>query len=324
MRLEFEMNAIEIRSVTKQFGALTAVHDLTIDVPDGSIYGFIGPNGSGKTTTIRMIMNILVADRGTVTVLGRPSQSDVRDDVGYLPEERGLYKRMTVRQLLMYYGQLKGRAARDLEPQIARWLDRLQLAAWADKKVQTLSKGMSQKVQFISTVVARPKLLILDEPFSGLDPVNADALRDAVLELRRDGITVVFSTHDMSAAEKLCDRIFMIFKGHKVLDGTLDEIQSRYGQDTIRVRTAAGASALSGLTDVESFVDAGNYQDVRLSPSGNAQAFLVTLAGRTPVSHFELKKPSLHDIFVRIARPDAAASPAPPMELSRTAAYPVA
>jgi ABC-2 type transport system ATP-binding protein len=295
------MNAIEIRSVTKQFGSVVAVNDLTIDVPDGSIYGFIGPNGSGKTTTIRMIMNILVPDQGAIQVLGRSSQSKVRDDVGYLPEERGLYKRMTVRQVLQYYGQLKGKSARDLDPAITRWLDRLQLGDWADKRVQTLSKGMSQKVQFISTIVAQPKLLILDEPFSGLDPVNADALRDAVLDLRRQGMTVVFSTHDMSAAEELCDRIFMLFQGRKVLDGTLDDIQSRYGQDTIRVRTAAGVAVLKGFPGVESLVDSGNFQDVRIK--GDAQAFLVALAQKTPVHHFELTKPSLHDIFVRIANP---------------------
>jgi ABC-2 type transport system ATP-binding protein len=297
------MNAIEIQHVTKTFGEQTAVNDLSLVVPPGSIYGFIGPNGSGKTTTIRMIMNILAPDRGEITVLDRPSRSQVRDDIGYLPEERGLYKRMTVRQVLRYYGQLKGRALADLDKAINHWLARLQLQPWADKKVLTLSKGMSQKVQFISTVITRPKLLILDEPFSGLDPVNADALRDAVLDIRRDGATVVFSTHDMSAAERLCDRIFMIFKGNKVLDGTLDDIQARYGQDTVRVRSAAGAGALASLPEVESFVDAGNFQDVKLR--GDAQAFLQKLAGRTAVWHFELKKPSLHDIFVRIAKPTA-------------------
>jgi ABC-2 type transport system ATP-binding protein len=297
------MPAIEIASVTKQFGSQIAVNGLSLAVPDGAIYGFIGPNGSGKTTTIRMIMNILVADTGEIRVLGRPSQTSIRDEIGYLPEERGLYKRMTVRQVLRYYGQLKGKSTRELDAAITQWLERLQLTAWADKRVQTLSKGMSQKVQFISTVIARPKLLILDEPFSGLDPVNADALRDAVLDLRRQGTTIVFSTHDMSAAEKLCDRIFMIFKGNKVLDGSLDEIQSQYGQDTVRVRTAAGPAVLKGLPQVESVIDAGNFQDVKLI--GDPQAFLQTLVTRTAVSHFELKKPSLHDIFVRIARPTA-------------------
>jgi ABC-2 type transport system ATP-binding protein len=304
------MSAIEIRDVTKQFDKTVAVNRLTLSVPTGSIYGFIGPNGSGKTTTIRMIMNILVPDSGQIQVLERSSASEVRDEVGYLPEERGLYKRMTVRQVLRYYGQLKGRSVGQLDPMIKQWLDRLQLADWADKKVLALSKGMSQKVQFISTIISEPKLLILDEPFSGLDPVNADALRDAVLDLRRQGVTVVFSTHDMSAAERLCDRIFMIFKGNKVLDGSLDEIQSRYGQDTVRVRTGAGAAALAGLAEVDSYIDIGNFQDVKLK--GDAQAFLRALSQKTPVFHFELKKPSLHDIFVRIARPTAEEMKPPP------------
>ncbi len=297
------MSAIEIRGVSKRFGSVTAVNQVTLDVPEGSIYGFIGPNGSGKTTTIRMIMNILLPDDGEILVFDRHSHSSVRDEVGYLPEERGLYKRMTVRRVLRYYGQLKGKPLGEVDRAIGEWLDRLQLRDWIDKKVQTLSKGMSQKVQFISTVVSRPRLLILDEPFSGLDPVNADALRDAVLELRRTGTTIVFSTHDMDVAERMCDRIFMIFRGNKVLDGTLDDIQARYGQDTVRVRTAAGASALAGLSEVGSVIDEGNYQDVRLQ--GDAQAFLHKLAQRTAVYHFELKKPSLHDIFVRIARPTA-------------------
>ena len=178
------MPAIELDRVTKTFNAQTAVDDVTLGVPEGAIYGFIGPNGSGKTTTIRMIMNILVPDSGRVSVLGHPAQSAIRDEIGYLPEERGLYKRMTVRQVLRYYGQLKGRSVAALDPAITAWLDRLQLGDWADKRVQTLSKGMSQKVQFISTIISKPRLVILDEPFSGLDPVNADALRDAVLDLR--------------------------------------------------------------------------------------------------------------------------------------------
>ena len=295
------MHAIEIRHISKRFGAVTAVENLTLDVPEGSIYGFIGPNGSGKTTTIRMIMNILLPDEGQVLVLGRASHSSVRDDVGYLPEERGLYKRMTVRRVLRYYGQLKGRSAAELDPLITHWLDRLQLGAWADKRVQTLSKGMSQKVQFISAIVSNPKVLILDEPFSGLDPLNANALRDAVLEIRRRGTTVVFSTHDMSTAERLCDRIFMIFKGRKVLDGTLDDIQSQYGQNTVRIRTAGGAPVLSRFSEIEEIIDHGNVQDVRLRV--DAQVFLQKLAGETAVYHFEISKPSLHDIFVRIVQP---------------------
>lgn len=303
------MPAIEIRDVRKTFGDHTAVHALSLDVPAGSIYGFIGPNGSGKTTTIRMIMNLLVPDEGRISVLGRPSQSSVRDEVGYLPEERGLYKRMSVRQVLRYYGQLKGAAPTGLDNAIRDWLTRLQLADWADRQVQTLSKGMAQKVQFISTVIARPRLLILDEPFSGLDPVNADHLRDAILSLRREGVTIVLSTHDMNVAERMCDRLFMIFKGHKVLDGSLDEIQARFGQDVVRVRTAAGGAALAAMPGVASVADAGNVQDVRLTI--DPQAFLHALAARTAVLHFEIKKPSLHDIFKRIAQPTEAELAAP-------------
>jgi ABC-2 type transport system ATP-binding protein len=293
--------AIEIRGVSKKFGTHQAVDDVSLDVPAGSIYGFIGPNGSGKTTTIRMIMNIILPDRGDVTVLGTRGTSTARDEVGYLPEERGLYKQMPVRRLLRYYGRLKGKRLREIDPAITRWLEVLGLSNWADKRIDTLSKGMAQKVQFIAAVVSQPRLLILDEPFSGLDPVNAETLRDAVLDLRRQGTTVVFSTHDMGAAERICDRIFMIFKGRKVLDGSLDSIQAQYGHDTVRVRLGQGASALAGLPGIEAVNDHGNYQDVRLS--SDPQAFLQALVQRTSVLQFEIGKPSLYDIFIRIARP---------------------
>ena len=300
--------AIEIRNVSKRFGEHQAVNDVSLDVPAGSIYGFIGPNGSGKTTTIRMIMNIILPDSGEITVLGRRSTTAARDEVGYLPEERGLYKQMPVRRLLRYYGRLKNRRPSDIDASIDRWLDVLGMKAWADKKINTLSKGMAQKVQFMAAVVAQPQLLILDEPFSGLDPVNAEALRDAVLEMRRSGTTVVFSTHDMSAAEKICDRIFMIFKGRKVLDGSLDAIQAEYGHDTVRLKLAGGVGALAGLSGVESVNDHGNYQDVRLTT--DPQVFLQRLVERTQVLRFEIAKPSLYDIFIRIARPASDELPA--------------
>jgi ABC-2 type transport system ATP-binding protein len=295
-------SAIAIRNVTKRFGDHTAVDDVTLTVPRGSVYGFIGPNGSGKTTTIRMILNILLPDRGDINVLGETQTRAARDRVGYLPEERGLYRKMKVRRLLRYYGALKGADSATIDREIDFWLQRLGLAEWANHRIDALSKGMSQKVQFIATVVSKPELVILDEPFSGLDPVNADVLRDAVLELRARGTTIVFSTHDMSAAERLCDRIFMIFKGKKVLDGTLDEIQSAYGFDTVRVRTDGGRNALGGLDEVASVNDHGNWQEVRVN--GDPQAFLQRLVTRTAVRHFEITRPSLHDIFVRIARPD--------------------
>lgn len=297
------MSAIEIDQVTKRFGDFTAVNNVSLSVPEGSIYGFIGPNGSGKTTTLRMIMNILLPDSGNVSVFGQHSSATARDNVGYLPEERGLYKRMEVRRLLRYYGQLKGKSLKEIDPVINTWLERFQLTNWANKKIETLSKGMAQKTQFISAIVSSPKLLILDEPFSGLDPVNADALKDAVLDLRKQGTTIVFSTHDMTAAERLCDRIFMIFKGNKVLDGTLDDIQSKYGHDTVRVKVPGGRATLAGIGDVDTINDFGNYQELRLK--SDPQKFLQTLVQKSVVEHFEITRPSLHDIFVRIANPTA-------------------
>jgi len=293
--------AIVLDAVSKRFGQTTAVDSLSLQVPAGTIYGFIGPNGSGKTTTLRMIMNILLPDSGTVEVMGDRSTVAARDRVGYLPEERGLYKQMPVKRLLTYYGELKGARRADVEREADWWLTRLGLPGVADKKIQALSKGMSQKVQFIATVVSRPQLVILDEPFSGLDPVNRDVLRDAVLELKRRGTTIVFSTHDMAMAEMMCDRIFMIFKGRKVLDGSLDEIQARYGHDAVHVRVQGGPAVLSSIDGVQSVVDHGNVQQVRLSI--DPQAFLSKLVTRTAVHRFEITRPSLHDIFVEIARP---------------------
>lgn len=296
------MDAISIQNVTKRYGATLAVDDLTLSVPRGSLYGFIGPNGSGKTTTLRMIMNILLPDSGDISVLGERDTRTARNRVSYLPEERGLYKKMSVRRLLRYYGELKGMRQPALDASIGIWMERMNLASWLDKKIDALSKGMAQKVQFIAAVVGAPELLILDEPFTGLDPVNREVLKDAVLDLRKEGTTIVFSTHDMSVAETLCDRIFMIFKGKKVLDGTLDDIQDEYGADTIRVRTTEGASVLDSLSDVESVIDNGNIQDVRWA--GDPQDLLRALMARTEVQHFEVTRPSLHDIFVRIANPE--------------------
>ena len=297
-------DAIQLSDVTKRFNGVAAVDRLTLSVPTGSIYGFIGPNGSGKTTTLRMIMNILLPDEGRIAVLDSETSRAARDRVSYLPEERGLYKKMSVRRLLRYYGQLKGRTVADIDPAINDWMARLGMDGWSDRKIETLSKGMSQKVQFVAAVVSKPELLILDEPFSGLDPVNAEALKDAVLEMRRRGTTVVFSTHDMSTAEKMCDRIFMIFRGRKVLDGTLHDIQAQYGFDTVRLRTTAGAAALAGIGGIDAINDYGQLQEVRLSC--DPQRFLQQLAAKTAVHHFEIARPSLHDIFVRIARPTEA------------------
>lgn len=299
------MSAVVIEGVTKTFGSHVAVGDLSLQVPRGSIYGFIGPNGSGKTTTLRMIMRIIHPDSGRIVVLGEDRDGAATDRVGYLPEERGLYKQMKVRDVLRFYAELKG--CRDREA-IDDWLARLDLTAWADKRVEALSKGMSQKVQFIATVAFRPELVLLDEPFSGLDPVNADVLREAILRLRRDGATVIFSTHDMSVAEKMCDFIFMIYKGQKVLDGTLASIQNTYGTDTVRVRLEGANGDLAGLPGVAHVTDFGQLQELRLAPGAEPQALLARLVARGGVQHFEVARPTLHDIFVRIARPQEEAA----------------
>jgi ABC-2 type transport system ATP-binding protein len=299
------MIAVQLQNVTKTFGQYVAVDDLSLDVPRGTVYGFIGPNGSGKTTTLRMVMRILHPDRGDIRVLGESSLDAATDRVGYLPEERGLYKQMKVRDVLRFYAQLKG--ARDSKATIDAWLERMDLAGWADKKVEALSKGMSQKVQFIATVVARPELVLLDEPFSGLDPVNAVVLRAAVLDLKREGTTVIFSTHDMSVAEKMCDYIFMIYKGRKVLDGTLESLQAAYGSDTVRFRLQKDSrvASLDGLPGVTKVTDAGNWQEARLERGADPQMLLAALLARGTVQHFELARPNLQEIFLRIAAPEA-------------------
>jgi ABC-2 type transport system ATP-binding protein len=297
------MYCVEMEDVRKTFGKTVAVDGLSLAVPASSIYGFIGPNGSGKTTTLRMIMNIFYPDRGSIRVFGDRLHGASNDRIGYLPEERGLYKRMKVREILRFYGRLKN--GRNVNTRVDEWLERLDLTDWANKKVAALSKGMSQKVQFIATVVSQPELVLLDEPFSGLDPVNTDVMRQAVLELQAAGTTVIFSTHDMNVAERMCDFIFMIFNGRKVLDGTLESIQSHYGSDTIRVSTDDGADALANLPGIVSVRDYGRMQELRMAADCDPQKILAEIVSRTPLRHFEIARPSLHDIFVRIAGPEA-------------------
>lgn len=308
------MNAVELHNVTKTYGEHTAVEDVSIAVPAGSCYGFIGPNGSGKTTTLRMIMRILAQTRGDVTVLGQTNSDRPNDAVGYLPEERGLYKQMKVRDILKFYAAIKGAdASRNA---IDGWLEKLDLGGWADKKVEQLSKGMSQKVQFIATVISNPKLVLLDEVFSGLDPVNRETMTEQILELRRQGVTVIFSTHDMTTAEQMCDRIFMIYKGKKVLDGPLDAIRDEYGSDTVRVTIdGANGSHMGELPGVQRVRDLGATQELTIERGSDDQALLSGLMALGRVRRFEVTQPSLQDIFVRIARP-AAEDVDPPADLN--------
>jgi ABC-2 type transport system ATP-binding protein len=297
------MDVVEIENINKAFGHTQAVDDLSLNVPQGSIYGFIGPNGAGKTTTLRMILNIIYPDSGTIRIFEEEMHGATSQRIGYLPEERGMYKKMKVRDLLRFYGELK--SGRKVNKEVDDWLDRLDLSDWANKKIETLSKGMGQKVQFISTVVSQPELIILDEPFTGLDPVNVETIKNAVLDLRAQGATVIFSTHDMNVAEKMCDFIFMIFKGKKVLDGTLVSIQDKYGSDTLRIRTEGGISTLKGLSGVEKITDFGQLQELRITPDNDHQKILSEIMSRTRVYSFELAKPTLYDIFLRIAGPVA-------------------
>jgi ABC-2 type transport system ATP-binding protein len=269
------MEAIRILDVTKTFGTTTAVDNLSLAVPEGSIYGFIGPNGSGKTTTMRMIVGIFHPDRGSVRVFGKEMREAGSGLIGYLPEERGLYRKMAVRPLLEFHGEL--RAGRNVSGEVNAWLQKLDLAD-------------------------------CDEPFTGLDPVSAESIRQAILELRRRGTTIVLSTHDMSLAETLCDSIFMIFRGKKVLDGSLAAIQDRYGNDTIRISADNGAAHLNDLPGVEFVRDLGQMQELRMARGCDSHEVLRTLVSRTRVTSYSVSRPSLNDIFVRIAGPDGDAS----------------
>jgi ABC-2 type transport system ATP-binding protein len=296
------MNIIELSGLTKSYGSVKAVNDLSLEVPRGSIYGFIGPNGSGKTTTIRMIMKIMYPDSGLLKVNGQETHFERLRNVGYLPEDRGLYKKMKIGELLQFHGELNN--GTELPKWIDYWLERLELKAYKNKKVETLSKGMRQKLQFITTILHQPELIILDEPFSGLDPVNADMMKDIILELQQKGATIIFSTHDMAMAERMCDYIFMIYKGKKVLDGTLEHIQDQYGNDTLQIQSEKGAEALKDIKGIENIRNFGKQQEIRLETGVDPQKILAELLKKTRISKFEITKPSLNDIFIRIAAPE--------------------
>lgn len=299
------MNCIQLDHITKTYTGKTAVDALSLSIPSGSVYGFIGPNGSGKTTTLRMMLNIIYPDSGEISIFGQSYRREHRSRIGYLPEERGIYKKMKVGEMIRFFGDIKGRPIP--ASKVKQWLERFELGDTFHKKVESLSKGMSQKVQFISTIISEPELLILDEPFSGLDPVNTEVMRSTLIELQRSGSTIVFSTHDMNTAERMCDRIFMIFEGKKVLDGTLEGIQSQYGADTLRVRLGGSPVPLASLDGVRKVTDFGQEQELRLEPSADPQSVLRQLLSVThlTVQRFEIEQPSLHDIFVRIAGPKA-------------------
>ncbi len=301
--------ALEIRGITKRFAEHVAVRDLSLAVPKGAVYGLLGPNGAGKTTTIRMILNVIAPDSGSITLLGQPNTAPgLLDRLGYLPEERGLYKKMQVRRLLRFLAELKGVNAKTADARIDHWLERLSLRTaekdWGNAKVDELSRGMQQKVQFIGTLLHDPDLVILDEPFSGLDPINAQALKDTVVELKHSGKTVVFSTHLMDNAERLCDSVCIIARGEKVLDGTVIGVKSEHNKRNIALALAGdpspGVSAV--LTDrslVSRMDDNNRFFELEMATGGDPQLLLQRLVGAgAAVQRFELIQPSLHQIFL--------------------------
>ena len=301
--------AIDIRGVTKRYAEHVAVRDFSLQVPRGAVYGLLGPNGAGKTSTIRMILDIIAPDQGTITLFGqRHTEKGVLDRVGYLPEERGLYKKMKVRDVLKFLAQLKVVPGDEAESRIETWMDRMSLRTpakdWGNAKVDELSRGMQQKVQFIGTLLHDPELVILDEPFSGLDPVNAQALKDTVVELKARGRTVIFSTHIMENAEKLCDAVCIIANGQKVLDGAVSEVKAMHAGRTVAVSFdgAPGAEVEAVLRDrtlIASMDDQNRFLELELADGATSAELLHRLVGAgASLQRFERVQPSLHAIFL--------------------------
>ncbi len=294
------MNAVLLDNVCKSFGQVHAVDNLSVQVPIGSVYGFLGPNGAGKTTTLRMIMNIIRPDSGRIEILGDGQIEQVKTRIGYMPEERGLYRKMAVRGVLAYFGAIKGVTVDQLAHRVPQWLERLDLANWADKKVEELSRGMHQKLQFAITVINNPELLVLDEPFSGLDPLNQELLKTIILEMRDEGKTVILSTHVMSEAEKLCDFILLINKGRPILDGRLNQIRSQQRSQAVSIELEGDTSFVETLPMVTGVKSEGNRLEITLAENADPQQLLRALVERTRVRAFEIKVPSLHEIFVNL------------------------
>ncbi len=301
--------AIDITHVVKRYEEHVAVRDFSLQVPHGTVYGLLGPNGAGKTTTIRMILDILEPDEGSIAVFGQPVRgSHVLDRIGYLPEERGLYKKMQVRRVLRFLAELKGVDGRTAETRIDEWLDRLELRTaerdWGTAKVDELSRGMQQKVQFIGTLLHDPDLVILDEPFSGLDPINAQALKDTVITLRERGKTVIFSTHLMDNAERICDSVCIIARGEKVLDGRVTDVKAEHGIRNVALALDGDGRGvvlpvLEDRTLVSKFDDQNQYFEIELAPNADAQQLLQRVVrGGARLSRFELIQPSLNQIFL--------------------------
>lgn len=295
--------AIELRGVSKSYDTFRAVKPLDLVVPRGATYGLLGPNGAGKTTTIRMTLRILQPDTGEILILGRPQSQDGLDRIGYLPEERGVYKRMKVRALLSFFAELKGVKPRDSKPRIERWLERMELTDRGDAKLQELSKGMQQKVQFIGSILHEPEIVILDEPFSGLDPINQRVLREIISDLKTEGRTIIFSTHIIEHAERICDHVGIIARGVKVADGTIAQVKREHGGEYVALRfqdwSADAISAVRRMADVQQVRENGNELEVALRDGADPNALLHHLVNNgVRLRRFEVTEPSLEQIFI--------------------------
>lgn len=298
-------HALVLDSLTKRFGDFTAVKSFSMQVEKGSIHGFLGPNGSGKTTTMRMIMSILYPDEGSLEVLGHGNSEEVKDRLGYLPEEKGLYKKMKVGEIVAYFGTLKGLSRPEAKKRSAALLEKYGLGDWIGEKCEAMSKGMGQKVQLLSTLVHDPELVILDEPFSGLDPINMELMRDTILDMKREGRTVLFSTHVMAQAEELCDSITLIYKGDRILDGKLRDIKAA-GGESIRLEYEGDGSFLPGLPGIDRVNDSGKSAELILEKGADTQAILRALVDKIEVHRFDTSETSLHEIYVRTVGEGAA------------------
>jgi ABC-2 type transport system ATP-binding protein len=294
------MLAVEFERVSKNFGASAALKDVSFELPEGTTVGLLGPNGSGKTTSIRLMLNLFYPDSGRIRIFGRAPSRAVSDRIGYLPEERGLYRKMRVEEHLLYYARLKG--VRPSEQQLGEWLQTLDVERYRKELISSLSKGTAQKVQFISTVLHDPDLVILDEPFSGLDPLSREHLRAAIERLTRQRKTILLSTHDMAAAEQMCDSFLMVYRGTKVLDGTRSEIRRSHGGQTIKLCREPPLSVQGVPVGVERILDYKDHQELVLHEGANDQAILAEVSRAGRVTQFELAEPSLTDIFLRLAR----------------------
>ncbi|MGI8788019.1 MAG: ABC transporter ATP-binding protein [Pyrinomonadaceae bacterium] len=293
------ITTLRVENVSKHYGDFTAVSNLSFDVKAGRVFGFLGPNGAGKTTTIRMIVGITIPDEGQIEMFGKRISPESQNHIGYLPEERGLYKKMKIVDQLRYFAALKNVSQVEADKRIDFWLDRMKLSEWKKKKTTDLSKGMAQKIQFISTVLHDPDLLILDEPFSGLDPVNVEFMIEVVSELKARHKTIIFSTHLMETAERLCDDIILINKSRKVIGGTIREVKGSFGKNLIALRATGGDAVLEDKTLVAKIVAHADEKELELAENADAQILLKNLieSGAT-ISKFEQVEPSLNDIFI--------------------------